>query len=185
MSNQIVSVQWGEDCLRLLDQTKLPNEIHYLNIDSIEDSWAAIKHLQVRGAPAIGMTAAYGLYLGLRHSQAASRAEFDKEVQEKADYLASSRPTAINLVWALERLKTKIAEHQELSISEVKQLLLDEARRIQTEDEEVCRKIGEHAITLFQDGMGILTHCNAGGLATARYGTATLLFTSPKRKAGI
>jgi len=182
MTSQIVSVQWGEDFLRLLDQTKLPNEISYLKIDSIEDAWAAIKHLQVRGAPAIGMTAAYGLFLGVRHSTAQTREEFDQEVQEKADYLASSRPTAINLMWALERLKAKIALHPELSISEVKSLLLDEAHRIQAEDEEVCRLIGEHALTLFHDGMGVLTHCNAGGLATARYGTATAPFYLAKEK---
>jgi methylthioribose-1-phosphate isomerase len=182
MSNQIVSVQWGEDYLKLLDQTKLPNEVHYLKIDSIEDAWAAIKNLQVRGAPAIGMTAAYGLYLGVRHSSATTRAEFDQEVQEKASYLASSRPTAINLMWALERLKAKLAQQVDATTAEAKQLILNDALMIQKEDEEVCRQIGEHALTLFKDEMGILTHCNAGGLATARYGTATAPFYLAKEK---
>ena len=182
MSNQIVSVEWVDDALKLLDQTRLPNQVHYLTIETVEDAWAGIKHLQVRGAPAIGMTAAYGLYLGVRHSMASTREEFDQEVQEKADYLASSRPTAINLVWALERLQKKLATHSELPVEEAKKLLLEEAKLIQAEDERVCRLIGENAITLFRDGMGVLTHCNAGSLATARYGTATSPFYIAKEK---
>jgi methylthioribose-1-phosphate isomerase len=182
MTNQIVSVQWEEDYLKLLDQTKLPNEVHYLHIDSVEDAWAGIKHLQVRGAPAIGMTAAYGLYLGVRHSQAVTRKEFEQEVKEKSEYLASSRPTAVNLVWALDRLQAKLAAQPDLSVAEAKDLLLSEGKKIQAEDELVCRKIGEYALDLFEDDMGILTHCNAGGLATARYGTATSPFYLAKEK---
>jgi methylthioribose-1-phosphate isomerase len=182
MSESLVSVQWVDDHLKLLDQTLLPNEILFMDLHSIEEAWAAIKYLHVRGAPAIGMTAAYGLYLGMRNSEASDRANFDQEVKEKAAYLASSRPTAINLVWALERLQHKLSTARERSISEAKQLLLQEALLIQEEDEQVCRKIGEHALSLFNDGMGILTHCNPGALATARYGTATAPFYLAKEK---
>jgi methylthioribose-1-phosphate isomerase len=182
MSKALTSVQWADNSLKLLDQTKLPNEIVYLQLQTIEEAWNAIKLLQVRGAPAIGMTAAYGLYLGLRDSKELSRSSFDQEAKEKAAYLANSRPTAVNLVWALDRLNKKLASNSDLSVVEAKQALLDEALLIQQEDEQVCRKIGEYALNLFQDEMGILTHCNAGSLATARYGTATSPFYLAKEK---
>lgn len=182
MSKTLISVQWTDNSLKLLDQTKLPNEIVYLELHTVEEAWNAIKLLQVRGAPAIGMTAAYGLYLGLRDSKAPDRDSFDQESQEKASYLASSRPTAVNLVWALDRLNKKLSTNSNLSVAEAKQVLLDEALLIQEEDEQVCRKIGEHALTLFRDEMGVLTHCNAGSLATARYGTATSPFYLAKEK---
>ncbi|GAA0376889.1 S-methyl-5-thioribose-1-phosphate isomerase [Bacillus horti] len=184
MTQPLASVQWDKelDQLILIDQTRLPRHIEYLFIRTIEESWEAIKSLQVRGAPAIGMTAAYGLYLGIRHAQNASRRELEQLITEQASYLASSRPTAINLVWALERIKTKAFNHPEISPPELIQLVLEEARLIQQEDENVCRSIGEHALTLFEDGIGVLTHCNAGSLATARYGTATAPFYLAQEK---
>jgi methylthioribose-1-phosphate isomerase len=182
MSQPLVSVQWVNHSLKLLDQTKLPDEVVFLDLQTIEEAWAAIKHLQVRGAPAIGMTAAYGLYLGIRGNETTDRTVFDQDVREKAAYLASSRPTAINLVWALERLQHTLSAANDRSVSEAKQLLLTEALLIQKEDEQVCRQIGEHALSLFEDGMGVLTHCNAGALATARYGTATSPFYLAKEK---
>lgn len=182
INEPLVSVQWQEDHIHLLDQTKLPTIVEFIQLTTIEEAWAAIKHLQVRGAPAIGMTAAYGLYLGVRHSAAADRLQFDQEVIDKAAYLGTSRPTAVNLFWALERLKTKLFEQPSLAIEEAKKLLLEEALLIQEEDEQVCRQIGENALSLFQDGMGVLTHCNAGSLATARYGTATAPFYLAKEQ---
>lgn len=176
MSNTLISVQWVNDHVKLLDQTKLPTEISYLEIRSAEDAWEAIKKLQVRGAPAIGMTAAYGLYLGVREHQSADRQTFDQAVQAVADYLNSSRPTAVNLAWALQRIKSNLQQAPQLAVEEAKGLILEEAIAIQAEDEAVCRQIGEHALALFEDGMGVLTHCNPGALATARYGTATAPF---------
>jgi methylthioribose-1-phosphate isomerase len=152
--------------------------------------WEAIRHLKVRGAPAIGIAAAYGVYLGIRGIAVEGRSEADGRelllagVREQAVYLATSRPTAVNLFWALDRMKARaqaLAE-ADLSAAAMKPALLEEAQLIQVEDEETNRRIGEHALTLFQDGFGVLTHCNAGGLATARYGTALAPFYLAKEQ---
>ncbi|WP_426451928.1 S-methyl-5-thioribose-1-phosphate isomerase [Paenibacillus sp. S-38] len=171
------SVRWNslEDRLDLLDQRLLPDEIVYLELTTSEQVWDAIKQLAVRGAPAIGIAAAFGVYLGIRGVNG-SREELLAEAGRQCDYLATSRPTAVNLFWALDRMRARaqalLGEESDTSVETAKELLLDEARAIQAEDVETCRLIGEHALELFQDGMGVLTHCNAGGLATARYGTA-------------
>jgi methylthioribose-1-phosphate isomerase len=173
------SVRWASEHLDLLDQRLLPEEIVYLQLTTAEDVWEAIRHLKVRGAPAIGIAAAYGIYLGVRDiTNGVDAAErFLTEVERKADYLATSRPTAVNLFWALDRMKRRavalVREQGETDLERLKAAMLDEAVQIQDEDEETCRLIGEHALALFEDGMGVLTHCNAGGLATAKYGTAT------------
>ncbi|WCK55647.1 S-methyl-5-thioribose-1-phosphate isomerase [Aneurinibacillus sp. Ricciae_BoGa-3] len=180
----ITPVEWRDDTVRLLDQTQLPEKTTYLSLSTIEQVWEAIRFLQVRGAPAIGIAAAYGLYLGARTFDGSNSAAFAAHVEEQAAYLATSRPTAVNLFWALNRLKQVVTAKQPLglNVTELKQALLNEAIAIQQEDEEVCRQIGEHALTLFQDGMGILTHCNPGSLATAKYGTATAPFYLAKEK---
>ncbi|MFD2613582.1 S-methyl-5-thioribose-1-phosphate isomerase [Paenibacillus gansuensis] len=168
------SVKWNNGRLDLLDQRLLPETIEFLPLTTAQDVWEAIRHLKVRGAPAIGISAAFGVYLGIRDAEGDAAALLE-EVRKQAEYLATSRPTAVNLFWALDRMKARaeeLAGRQGLSPAGFKQALLDEALAIQAEDEETCRLIGEHALTLFQDGMGVLTHCNAGGLATARYGTA-------------
>jgi len=172
-SGWIQSVRWNGEHLDLLDQRLLPEEIVYLELKTSEEVWDAIKHLKVRGAPAIGIAAAFGVYLGVRHA-AGGCEELAAAVARQCDYLATSRPTAVNLFWALDRMRARAAALAESGITpeSMKRALLDEAKQIQAEDEETCRLIGEHALTLFQDGMGVLTHCNAGGLATARYGTA-------------
>ncbi|OPA80819.1 S-methyl-5-thioribose-1-phosphate isomerase [Paenibacillus selenitireducens] len=173
------SVRWAETHLDLLDQRLLPEEIVMLPLTTVEQVWEAIRHLAVRGAPAIGIAAAYGVALG---AQAATQEEPQAwlgEIRRIADYLATSRPTAVNLFWALDRMThcaEKAAADTSLSLTARNNALLHEAHRIQAEDEEVCRQIGEHALTLFEDGMGVLTHCNAGGLATAKYGTALAPF---------
>ncbi|MFD2370442.1 S-methyl-5-thioribose-1-phosphate isomerase [Brevibacillus sp. GCM10020057] len=181
-STQLSPVKWENDALVLLDQTRLPVETVYLTLTTPEEVWASIRHLQVRGAPAIGMSAAYGLYLGIRNSAAASAAEFWSELQAKAEYLGTSRPTAVNLFWALDRIKARVQAEGDKSVAELKAAVLDEALAIQREDAEVCRKIGEHLLTLLHDGMGVLTHCNPGALATAAYGTATAPFYLAKER---
>jgi methylthioribose-1-phosphate isomerase len=126
----------------------------------------------VRGAPAIGIAAAYGAYLGIKESDAESREQFTEELRQVSDYLNSSRPSAVNLSWALRRIARRVGEEESASVPELKQVIKAEADQIRREDEEVCRKIGEHALSLLEPGWGLLTHCNAGTVATARYGTA-------------
>ncbi|UFJ39749.1 S-methyl-5-thioribose-1-phosphate isomerase [Brevibacillus humidisoli] len=172
-STHLAPVAWAEEHLRLLDQTRLPVETVYLEVTTIEQVWEAIRSLQVRGAPAIGMAAAYGLYLGVRSSSATSYDALWTDLTNQADYLATSRPTAINLFWALDRVKARVQAEAAQPIEAIKAAVLDEAIKIQQEDEQVCRRIGEFLLTQLHDGMGILTHCNPGALATAAYGTAT------------
>ncbi|QMV43668.1 S-methyl-5-thioribose-1-phosphate isomerase [Cohnella cholangitidis] len=171
------SLRWEKGALSLLDQRLLPEETVYLRLTTPQEVWEAIRELKVRGAPAIGIAAAYGVVLGVAEF-AGSGEEWLAEVNRHAEYLATSRPTAVNLFWALDRMK---AFAQDLAqsgktIVDANQALLAEAQLIQAEDEATNRLIGEHALTLFQDGMGVLTHCNAGGLATAKYGTALAPF---------
>lgn len=170
------SLKWTGQQLDLLDQRLLPEEIVYLPLTTQESVWEAIKHMKVRGAPAIGIAAAYGVVLHSR--QADNVTQWLADVEQAADYLATSRPTAVNLFWALDRMKAKanslVASGADVATCQAE--LEAEAVRIQADDEETNRAIGEHALTLFEDGMGVLTHCNAGGLATAKYGTATAPF---------
>ncbi|MGC5324803.1 S-methyl-5-thioribose-1-phosphate isomerase [Brevibacillus sp. SYSU BS000544] len=181
-ATRITPVRWENDHLELLDQTLLPVETVYLPLTTSEQVWESIRHLQVRGAPAIGMAAAYGLYLGVRNSQATTYEDFWQDVVEQADYLATSRPTAVNLFWALDRVKSRVENEAERTIDEIKKSVLEEAQTIQTEDEQVCRQIGENLLSLLHDGIGVLTHCNPGALATAAYGTATAPFYLAKER---
>jgi methylthioribose-1-phosphate isomerase len=166
------SVYFEDGVLKILDQTKIPSVTEFLEIRKIEDAWDAIKQLKVRGAPAIGIAAAYGLLLGIKEAPEDRFENFYAIFKKQSDYLATSRPTAVNLFWALKRMNNRVLEEQEHPVAQIKEALLEEAHCIRQEDEEVCRTIGENALTLLSDGMGILTHCNAGGIATARYGTA-------------
>jgi len=157
---------------RLIDQTLLPAETVFLDCRDIETMWEAIKSLRVRGAPAIGIAAAMGVVLGVRGSNAASGKDFVAEVECAADYLATSRPTAVNLFWALGRMRRVARESADLPPQEIKERLLAEAVAILDEDKKICRRIGRNGAELIHDGGTVLTHCNAGGLATADYGTA-------------
>lgn len=157
--------------LVIIDQTKLPNETVLLHIHSLKETYDAIKTLAVRGAPAIGVAAAIGIYAACERFQTEDGG-FVKEFCEAKKYLASSRPTAVNLFWALERMERVVTENAVLTVKEIKILLHDEALKILNEDIEVCRKLGEYGLTLIKDGDGILTHCNAGQLAAVKYGTA-------------
>ena len=170
------SVIWIQDKLELLDQRQLPEHIVYLTLNSSKEVWEAIRHLAVRGAPAIGIAAAYGVVLASQHAK--SLEVWREQVMDASQYLATSRPTAVNLFWALDRMKAAADSYQarSLSLEECKAALLAEAIAIQSEDEETNRLIGEHALSLFKDNMGVLTHCNAGGLATSKYGTALAPF---------
>jgi len=177
------SVVWRGDvdgCLVLLDQTKLPAECTFVDCLDVPTVWEAIKQLRVRGAPAIGIAAAYGVCVATRDcvKQAWSLGQFRTKAKEAIDYLATSRPTAVNLFWALQRMERKLDSLQNIEVESAAEQLLAEARAIHTEDIAMCHAIGEFGAGLLQDG-GVLTHCNTGGLATSEYGTAlSALFTA-------
>ncbi len=174
-------IEFKKGRLKLLDQRLLPGRETWLSCDSAEETAKAIREMVVRGAPAIGIAGAYGLYLGIRDFKG-TPAAFRKRLSQKARILHEARPTAVNLPWALERIQGKIALSRGLSAEELKSQVLDEAQQIQKEDELLCRGIGRHGAPLFQKGNSFLTHCNAGGLATSGYGTALAVFYTLKEK---
>ncbi len=158
--------------LILLDQTALPNYKNFLHLTTVEEVWDAIYELKVRGAPAIGIAAAYGLYLGVKKIQTENMEEFKQAFIQTKEKLASSRPTAVNLFWALDRMHARFDKSKGETVEKVKELLREEADLIKKEDQEVCEAIGKHALSVLEPGWGLLTHCNAGTIATAKYGTA-------------
>ena len=162
--------------LELIDQTLLPAELRYLACRDVEAVWEAIKVLRVRGAPAIGIAAAYGVVLGMRSAELSDTARFFQRLTEVTAYLATSRPTAVNLFWALERLKQTAERNRDQAARQILHALLADARAIHDEDRQMCRNIGRFGAELLSDNSGVLTHCNAGGLATAEYGTALSVF---------
>ncbi len=161
-------------CLVILDQTLLPNKEHYIKLYTSKEVWEAIFKLQVRGAPAIGIAAAYGLYIILKNSNVTTIIELEEILIKTKKYLETSRPTAVNLFWALNRMEEqfKKAILKGIDVNDTLKVLKDEACSIHLEDENVCKQIGENALTLLKPEYGILTHCNAGTIATAKYGTA-------------
>ncbi len=168
----VPTIQWKDGDVYIIDQTKLPLEKKFLKISTKEEMWDAIKMLKVRGAPAIGIAAAFGVYLGVRDFIGKNREDFVRTMNAVSSYIESSRPTAVNLFWAVTRIKKAASDHPELGPEKLKDVILHEAIEMIDEDNRVCRAIGEHGAALIEDGFSILTHCNAGGLATAMYGTA-------------
>lgn len=159
--------------IEMIDQTLLPEQFKVIPCRDVETLWEAIKVLRVRGAPAIGVAAAMGVVLGIRDATTAE--DLYARLERVCDYLASSRPTAVNLFWALDRMKRRAQTLKGRPLAEIKESLLAEARAIRDEDAAMCRAIGDAGQHLIADGAGVLTHCNAGGLATAEYGTALAL----------
>ena len=173
--------------LMLIDQTLLPSKFQEIICRDVEAVWASIRTLRVRGAPAIGVAAAYGVCLGVKTALSNGDTEFFRRLSEIRTYLSSSRPTAVNLFWALERMQ-RVAEGARgaLAPADILERLLEEARAIESEDRETCRNIGRHGAALLKDGQGVLTHCNAGGLATADYGTAlAVIFAATEAGCGV
>lgn len=169
-----LSIKWNNNKLEILNQQKLPLEVDYLTLETLEDVYDAIITLKVRGAPAIGITAAYGLASAAQRYNTNSLDEFNQLLAKDALYLAESRPTAVNLAWALERLKNSV--QLTLTVQEAKERLLEEAVNIYKEDEASCRNIGEFALSLLGNHTKVMTICNAGTIATAKYGTALAPF---------
>lgn len=170
---ETVSYEEEKNALVIIDQTKLPGEIALISLTTAQEIWDAIYLLKVRGAPAIGVAAAIGLLVLARQIETDSMQEFIQILEAKRAFLNSARPTAVNLSWALNRMMQVCYDHSEDSVQNLKKHLMREAREIHQEDIEVCRQIGENGLALLQPGDGILTHCNAGQLATCKYGTAT------------
>ena len=170
----IDNVKLGEDkaSVRILDQTQLPAKTEYLTLRTPEDLYDAIFELKVRGAPAIGICAGFGIYILARTIEARNYDDFYRRFCEYRRYLDSARPTAVNLSWALNRMERVVIEHRKLEVARILELLERECMAIQHEDQEMCRAISEYGLSLLKDGDGILTHCNAGPLATSQYGTA-------------
>jgi methylthioribose-1-phosphate isomerase len=167
------TVEWKDGELFFLDQTLLPLEVVSEKQETAAQVWDSIKRLKVRGAPAIGIAGAYGLAVGMRDKQHLSPEDFLRELAACAEYLNSSRPTAVNLSWALNRVVSKVRTCGISDSRELYRLLTTEAELIHTEDRAICDGIGEHGAELIKDGAGVLTHCNAGALATSGIGTAT------------
>lgn len=163
-------IEWRNGKIRMLDQTRLPLETVYIEIGDIAELCEAIRALRIRGAPAIGVAAAYGMALGARSIQTGSKEAFLSRLEAISRTLAATRPTAVNLFWALERMNR--AAHSQAGVSEIPAALLKEAQAIERENEEGDRRMARFGAELIEDGFTILTHCNAGALATAGYGTA-------------
>ncbi len=156
----------------IIDQAELPNRMIYLTLDEEQYCYDAIKKLQVRGAPAIGIFAGYSMYVLAKKYADLPYEAFAAEFSRQSEYLNSSRPTAVNLGWALKRMKAVVENNAGTPVAEIIELLGEEAKAIHREDIEMCTKISEYGLSLLKDGDGVLTHCNAGPLATSRYGTA-------------
>ena len=170
----IDNVRLGKDekSVIIIDQTQLPNRTVYLTLRTRQEMYDAIKLLQVRGAPAIGICAGYSIYALARQWDIGEYETFAKKFHEEKEYLNSSRPTAVNLSWALNRMERVVTDNAGKSVAKILDLLGKECRAIHEEDIAMCRAISEYGLSLIKDGDGVLTHCNAGPLATSRYGTA-------------
>ncbi len=181
---EVVDLDEKDGALVIIDQTKLPGVTEYLHLHTQKEIWDAIKKLQVRGAPAIGVAAGFGIYLaacdiceGLHAKNMADKNEaydeFASDFFNASDYLNSSRPTAVNLSWALKRMGKVVSDHKGEAPASILPHLKEESYAIKAEDQATNKAIGEHALSLLKPHMGLLTHCNAGLLATTKYGTAT------------
>lgn len=172
MKQDYESISWQEDHLVILDQTQLPHREIYSDVNTIGQVWEAIKKLKVRGAPAIGIAGAYGLYLGVRDLESKNYTSFNVELNRWIEYLKSARPTAVNLSWALERINQTAYANKDEDLEEIKDIILETAKTIHDEDKRLCKKIGENGAEIIKKDWNILTHCNTGALATGAYGTA-------------
>jgi methylthioribose-1-phosphate isomerase len=173
MADDFVTVAWtSSGAVRLIDQTRLPNEEVYVECRTIEEVAEAIQKLRVRGAPAIGVAAAMGLAMAAQGIQAGAFEEFFRALEGMGAFLIRTRPTAVNLAWAVRRLLSIAQKQRDLSLAEIKASLVAEAQAMRDEDIRINRAMGRHGQSLVPNPARVLTHCNAGGLATAGYGTA-------------
>ncbi|OGX10530.1 MAG: S-methyl-5-thioribose-1-phosphate isomerase [Omnitrophica WOR_2 bacterium GWA2_53_43] len=178
----IQTISWVNGHVKLIDQTKLPHKLEYIHCRDVKRLWQAIRRLSVRGAPALGVAAAFGVLLGIKSFSGNDRKRFLKHVERVSGYIATSRPTAVNLFNALARMKQVIQRHPGVSVAQLKNILKKEALAIYEEDRKLCRKMGDFGAALIKNGASILTVCNAGALATVDYGTALgVMYTARKQ----
>ena len=168
----VPTVEWKDGAVRLLDQSRLPDAVEFLECRDVESVVQAIRQLKVRGAPAIGVTAAMGVALGAQSIDTTDYDRFAGAMRAVCDRLAATRPTAVNLFWAIERMKQKMAALRTQPIASIKAALMKESQSVLDEDIALCKAMGRHGAALISTGQVVLTHCNAGALATAGYGTA-------------
>lgn len=173
MEYETVDLNLQDRAVMIIDQTKLPGTTEIIELKTAQEIWDAIYLLKVRGAPAIGVAAAFGIYVLADAIKTEDYATFLAEFQKQKAYLDSARPTAVNLSWALKRMEKVVLDNSRRTVEEIKELLKEESIAIKQEDVWVCKTIGEYGLSLVKPGDGILTHCNAGQLATSKYGTAT------------
>ncbi len=173
MDYDTVALDDENSALVIIDQTQLPYNTEILHLKDQKSIWDAIYLLQVRGAPAIGVAAGIAIYLAAKEIEADNFDDFYKQFVAAKEYLDSARPTAVNLSWALNRMDDVVKANKDKSVAEIKEILHQEAVTIKEEDTWVCKTIGEYGLSLLKPEMGLLTHCNAGQLATSKYGTAT------------
>jgi methylthioribose-1-phosphate isomerase len=168
----IQTLEWTREGVRFIDQTKLPTEETYVNCTTHQEVADVIRNMVVRGAPAIGVAAAMGVALGVQNSNATSSVDLESEFAEICQHIGATRPTAVNLFWAIRRMQKKFASVQSLPIAQIKSALVEEAQRMHAEDIAANQAMGRYGATLMPASGGVLTHCNAGALATCGYGTA-------------
>jgi methylthioribose-1-phosphate isomerase len=168
----INTLEWTDKGVRFIDQTKLPTEETYVNCTTYEQVADVIRNMVVRGAPAIGVAAAMGIALGVQKSKAESGADLKRDFDQICDVIGKTRPTAVNLFWAINRMREKFEYARMRPLPQIKEVLIEEAQRMHAEDIAANQAMGRHGATLMPASGGVLTHCNAGALATAGYGTA-------------
>ncbi len=168
----VSSIDWIDDHIRIIDQTYLPHREFFLDIFEVGRVWEAIRSLRVRGAPAIGIAAAYGVYLGVKDLPEDGMQPFHTDVERICEYLATARPTAVNLQWALDQMVKTARKMQGQPVARIKETLLELAKSIHEDDKRVCAAIGQNGQEVIPQNANILTHCNTGSLATGQYGTA-------------
>jgi methylthioribose-1-phosphate isomerase len=178
----IETIKWVNGVARIIDQTKLPTKFELIDCRDAKRMWHAIKRLEVRGAPAIGVAGAFGVLLGVQKFKGNNKFKFLKLFHETCDYLATSRPTAVNLFNMIDEMRLVVVEHSKEDVATLKKLLHKKAMEIFEKDRQVCRRMGDHGASLIKKGMRCLTVCNAGALATVDYGTALGVFYSAKKK---
>ncbi|MDP8266295.1 MAG: S-methyl-5-thioribose-1-phosphate isomerase [Candidatus Aceula meridiana] len=178
----IPTIQWVSGAVRIIDQRKLPNQLKFLTCKDTKALWSAIKTLAVRGAPALGAAAAFGVLLGIKRIKTQNRKVFDKELKKICNYIGSSRPTAVNLFNALSDMEDVALKNPSASVDALKKKFKVKAMGIFNHDKKVCRQMGANGAKLVKDGQTLMTICNAGALATVDYGTALGVFYSAKQK---
>ncbi len=177
-----LSITWSNGKVKIIDQTRLPTKFQYIYCRDVKTLWHAIRRLSVRGAPALGVAAGFGVLLGIRDFKGSGRKKFNQFLKKTCDYIGSSRPTAVNLFYVLDEMKKVAKSNPDKPVSEIKKLLKQKAMALYEDDRQVCRRMGDFGAALIKNNAHVMTICNAGALATVDYGTALGVMYSAKKK---